>query len=72
MSKKRKKDDDEDWIPESKRKKSAPKKKSKYPGESCFIHITDSDEDLTKLPSLESWENYWKLLKYEMTKMLLD
>ena len=55
-SKRKKKDDDEDWDPKGKRKKEVCKKKNKHPGESCFIHCTDSNEDLTKLPSLESWE----------------
>lgn len=56
INKKKKKDDDEDWEPTGKRKKEVLKKKKKYAGESCFIHITNSNEDLTKLPSFESWE----------------
>lgn len=56
-SKKRKKiDDDEDWVPEGKRKKPPNKKTDKYSGENCFIHMIDTDENLTKLPSHESWE----------------
>ena len=57
-TKKRKKilDDDEDWVPGGKKKKEPNKKTDKHAGESCFIHCTHSNEALTKLPSLESWE----------------
>ena len=54
-NKKKKTDDDEDWEPTGKKKKEVSKKKNKYAGESCFIHIMDTNENLTKLPSLESW-----------------
>ena len=57
-TKKRKKilDDDEDWVPGGKKKKEPNKKTGRHAGESCFIHCTHSNEALTKLPSLESWE----------------
>lgn len=65
-SKKRKKsDDDEDWFPEGKKRNKRNKKSDKHTRESCFIHCTDSDEMLTKLPSLESWK---KLLEAARTR----
>ena len=65
-----KNNEDDEWNPKQKGKKEC-KKKNKYIGESCFIHCTESNEGLTKLPSLESWEKLLKVAKVRQNEKLL-
>lgn len=65
-------DDDEDWDPRGKRKKKVNKTKDTHAMETCFIHCTASNENLTKLPSLESWEKLLKSAHIRQDQKVLD
>ena len=64
-------DDDDDWDPNGKSKKIC-KKKNNQEGEACFIHCSESNEKMTKVPSLESWQKLLKAAKIRKDEKVIQ
>ena len=74
MNRKRRKlndDEEEEWNSKMEGKASGSKKK-KYAGETCFIHCTNSNEPLVKLPTLESWKKLLEAAQVRENEKVLE